>query len=306
MRKPNLFLVGAPKCGTTAMYTYLSQHPEIYMCPVKEPNFFSEDVFCFNSREQRSEADYLSLFQGVKDEKYIGEASSWYLYSQKAALKIKAFSPDGKIIIMLRNPVDMIYSLHSQLVYGGLEHITNFEKALEAESNRRKGLDLPKYSIDGLTGKRLLYREIAQYSNQVKRYFDIFDRNNVHIIIYDDFRDNTVKIYKELLLFLDVSDSFIPEFKIYNTNKTRRIKGNSLQRIRNHPLIVEIVQSIFPYSLRSKLYRYIASLYSKINTVHTERIEINSRLRQSLQKEFSQDVRELSELLNRDLTYWIG
>src|SRR3979411_724122 len=106
-RVPDVFIVGAPRCGTTALYTYLKDHPEIFMSPIKEPEFFTD--FLGEGRRVRTEAEYLNCFGGVRDEKRIGEASVSYLASRTSARAIKGFSPLAMIIIMLRNPVDVMY-----------------------------------------------------------------------------------------------------------------------------------------------------------------------------------------------------
>lgn len=137
MKKPDFFIVGAAKCGTTAMYEYLKEHPEIFMPEdAKEPNYFGSDMNYKSSR--LTEEQYLSLFSDAKNEKRIGEASVWYLYSKLAASEIKEFCPSARIIIMLRNPVDMLYSLHSELFYGADEDIEDFKTALNAEEVRKK------------------------------------------------------------------------------------------------------------------------------------------------------------------------
>ena len=114
MNKPNLFIVGAPKCGTTFLYHYLKQHPEIYFPDFKEPHFFGSDLIRKNGAYDLSLNNYKSLFNS--DKKIIGEASTFYIFSKNAAKEIYDFNPDAKIIIMLRNLVDLAYSLHSQLL----------------------------------------------------------------------------------------------------------------------------------------------------------------------------------------------
>ncbi|MFQ5570582.1 MAG: sulfotransferase, partial [Rhodothermales bacterium] len=117
MCRPDFFIVGAPKCGTTAMFRYLQEHPEIYL-PKKEFHHFGSDLRPPNYQgRNRDRAVYLSLFAGVTTEKRIGEASVWYLYSKKAAREIKAFAPEADVIIMLRNPVEMMYSLYSLFLW---------------------------------------------------------------------------------------------------------------------------------------------------------------------------------------------
>src|ERR1043166_4244119 len=134
MRRPDFFIVGAPKSGTTAMHTYLAQHPEVFLAR-KEVHFFGSDLDLQN--DIRDLSTYLELFAAATNELRVGESSVWYLYSRDAAKEIKQFSAASRIIIQLRNPVDMIYSLHSQLLYSGAEDIADFESALRAEERGR-------------------------------------------------------------------------------------------------------------------------------------------------------------------------
>src|SRR3972149_11450918 len=122
MKIPNFFIVGAPKCGTTAMYTYLKQHPEVFMSDLKELHFFGTDHHRINYTPYTKE-QYLSFFDGAGDKRRIGEASTSYLYSERAAVEIKEFNPFARIIIMLRNPVDVMYAYHHTNLSGGFEYI---------------------------------------------------------------------------------------------------------------------------------------------------------------------------------------
>ena len=183
MRKPNFFIVGAPRCATSAMNTYLKQHPEIFMAK-KESHFFATDLNAPHFTKDKDK--YLALFSKAGDEKRIGEASVMYLYSRQAASKIKEFCPRARIIIMLRNPVDMMYTLHRHNVYHGSENLIDFEVALNAEKERKKGLRIPK-NVRLVEG--LFYRELAKYTQQVKRYLDVFGQENVFVVIYDEFKN---------------------------------------------------------------------------------------------------------------------
>ena len=126
--KPNLFIIGAPKCGTTAKAHYLSEHPDVFMCPEKEPHYFNTDL---NYKRGKSDdlEEYLNLFSGATEEKIVGEASVWYLYSKEAVRNILEFNPNAKFIIMVRNPIKMAPSLHQQLFYNGRETEKDFNKA---------------------------------------------------------------------------------------------------------------------------------------------------------------------------------
>src|ERR1700687_4738832 len=183
MSKPDFFIVGAPKCGTTALYRCLEAHPQIFVPERKEIHHFGTDLY--SPTYLRDSNEYLSLFGNAGDAKRIGEASVWYLFSKRAAVEIKDFCGRASIIIMLRNPVDMIYSLHSQHLYNGTEEIQDFAEALDAEEARKRGRRLPK---NVPATERLFYREVARYTDQVDRYLKAFGDDNVKVIIYDDFK----------------------------------------------------------------------------------------------------------------------
>lgn len=216
MRKPDLFIVGASKSGTTTLYRFLKQHPDIFMSELKEPRFFCKDRITESEKFRRenrknlikkwnfypilTEKDYLDLFTGWENEKITGEASPQYLNSKVAAKEIRKFNPNAKIIIMLRNPVDWMYASHSQALKSGFETVSNFKKALELEEERKKG-NLPKLSLL-VHPMRLLYFEGAKFAEQVKRYMDVFDRKQIKMIIFDDFRKDNAKVYREVLKFL--------------------------------------------------------------------------------------------------------
>jgi hypothetical protein len=300
MRKPDFFIVGAPKCGTTAMNDYLKQHPEIYIPDKKEFYFFGADIN--SSSRVNTEEKYLSYFSSVVNEKRVGESSVWYLYSKLAAAEIRSFSPSASIIVMLRNPVDMLYSLHSQFVYEVLENITDFQEAIEAEEDRKRGLripDGPQVRGRHFTKELLFYREVAKYTTQIQRYFDVFGRENVHVIIFDDFKSDVAREYRETLCFLGVNESFQANFKIINSNK--RLRSTTLKKfLLSPPPIVLLSRKLFPHKIKHLVYHSV----NNFNVVHEDRKEMLPELRKCLQREFLCEVDELSKLLNRDLTYW--
>ncbi|MDQ3564371.1 MAG: sulfotransferase domain-containing protein [Pseudomonadota bacterium] len=218
VRKPDFFIVGAPKCGTTAMQHYLSQHPDIFL-PKKEMDFFGSDQRF--TRPRCTIEQYLAHFDTpeAKTRRRVGEKSVFYLYSKRAAYEIRDFAGATDIIIMLRNPVDMLYSLHSHMLRTEGEEIEDFRAALEDESIRKQRARNNELIISGL-----FYMEIGKYTDQVKRYFDRFGRETVHIIIYDDLKQDAASVYRETLRFLNIDDRFQPTFKIVNPNKQVRSK----------------------------------------------------------------------------------
>lgn len=297
-RKPNIFIVGAPKTGTSSLFHYLDQHPEVFMSKYKEPCFFASD---FESPTYiKTEAQYLALFSDVSDEKWIGEATTTYLYSKNAASEIKDFSPEAKILIMLRNPIDMIYSLHSQRLYELLEDIEDFDKAIDAEEDRKQGKRLP----DGFAYPKeyLLYREIAKYSIQVKRYLDIFKKENVHIIIYDDFNKDTEGEFKNVCQFLGISTDLNINYNVVNPRK--RLRSKKLERfLKNPPCSLRLILRVFvPRNIRVTISKRLRSF----NRLYVPRPCMLSKTRDSLKKDFAADIQEISKMIDRDLTYWVS
>ncbi len=300
-KKPDFFIVGAAKSGTTAMYTYLKQHPEIFMSKVKEPRYFGKDLWDrfphFNLFPRPTEQEYLSYFSGVKNEKRIGEATPNYLTSQTAAREIKEFNPSAQIIIMLRNPVDVLYSAHSQALYDGTENIYDFAKAIRTgqEERRRLAGEPNRPFVD-----KYYYRELVKFSEQVKRYFDVFGRDNVYVIIFDDFKTNTRDVYKKTLRFLGVDTKFEPEFKVINPNKVVRSKVLR-DFYRTPPSTIQKLGKFFvPKILRLEILKEL----KRLNTKYVPRPPMDPEIRHQLQEEFKTEVEKLSELLGRDLTYW--
>jgi len=297
IKKPDFFIVGAPKCGTTALYFYLRQHPQIFMPEVKEIHFFGSDLKFLHRKKKLTEDEYLSFFRDIKDEKRIGEVSVWYLYSKKAAKEIKAFNPNAQIIIMLRNPVDMIYSNYFQFLYNENEELNSFEEALEAENDRKKGKRIPKkaHFVQGL-----FYRETGKYYEQVKRYIEVFSRDKIHFIIFDDFVKRTAESYKQVLEFLNVDSTFIPSFK--KINSTKKARSQRLRRILLFPPgWLFFLTRIIPAKIGKKAFNFLI----EINKKKFEKPKMNDNIRKELISYFKKDVLSLSELIQYDLSFWL-
>lgn len=295
LKRPDFFIVGAPKCGTTAMNNYLAQHPDVFMAQ-KEIHYFGSDL---KMRVKLSESEYLNYFQNAGEKKLIGEASVWYLFSKKAAEEIKAFSPEAKIIIMLRNPIDVLHSLHSQHLFNANEEVTNFERALELDAERRKGNQLP-HSHDFF--ELPLYRDSVLFGEQVKRYIDIFGPKNVHIILYEDFKKNTKKIVDETMEFLNISQDVEIKYGVVNPNK--KIRFFSLHRLLKLPPqgLKKIVRFVLPVK---KIRHELMVLLFKLNIRKVKRKKMNEKLRMELKDYFSDDIKKLSSIINRDLSEWM-
>jgi Sulfotransferase family len=295
--KPNFFIVGAPKAGTTSMDYYLGQHPEIFIPFTKELHFFGSDLEKRpNNFSILDEAKYLNLFKKAGKFKCRGESSVMYLSSKMAAKEIKAFSPDAKIIILLRHPVEMMYAQHSQLLWAGYEDIPSFPDALAAEKHRTKGLHIPKSNF---IHNALFYMELAQYSSQVERYFSRFGRKNVFVRLFDDLRDNTLATYRETLSFLGVEDSYIPVLNVLNKNKTSRIP-QLMFFLQNPPRTAGKILKRMPDKIRIRM---LQGLF-RLNTKYEDRKPMDFELRQRLTHDLTEEIEKLGRLINRDLSAW--
>lgn len=293
-RRPDFFLIGAPKCGTTAMTDYLGQHPEIGMCARKEVHYFGGDL----PYAPISEAAYLALFGGVGDVRRIGEASVWYLYSTEAAAEIKRFAPGARIIVMLRDPVEMLHSLHSQFVWNGKEPIEDFERALALDDDREQGQLGSAFTPSS-------YRAAARYASQVGRYFEEFGRERVHLIRFESFRAETLRCYHQTCAFLGVDSSFAPDLRVVNPNKQTRSRVLRHALRRPPPALRRGLRAFVPSRLRPRLRRSANRLNERVNTRYEPRGAMTPALRARLTAELSAEVRALERLAGEDLSAWL-
>ncbi|HEX5578375.1 MAG TPA: sulfotransferase [Candidatus Limnocylindria bacterium] len=290
--RPNFFIVGAPRCGTTALYAYLEQHPDVFMPYHKEPVFFGADL---GKRPRSFDREaYLNLFKRGIGRKRRGEATVWYLYSQAAPEEIRAFSPDARIIIMLRNPVDMIYSLHSHQLFTADEEIEAFEEALAAESDRRAGRRIPATTT---RPEGLLYRDCGRYASHVRRWLTAFGPDAVKVIIFDDFSADPAGVYRQTLEFLDLDSTFQPEFNVVNRNKG--VRSQRLLALTSSPRFYAATRW-----LPGPLFHAFRRGLKRLNTRHRSRPPMDPELRRELTAEFAPDVEELGRVIGRDLSRW--
>jgi hypothetical protein len=294
-RKPDFFIVGTFKGGTTALYDYLGQHPGICMPFHKEPLFFGDDLTRRYGR--MTPGQYADLFRETRPDQVTGEASAWYLYSASAAREIKAFNPDARIIVMLRNPVDVMYAQHSQLLFNVEEDIIDFAQALAAEPDRRAGRRLPP---GPLRAENLYYRHSVRFAEQLQRYFDAFGRERVHVIVYDDLRRDTAGVYRRVLEFLGVDPDFQARFDVVNPNK--RVRFRRLQRLVYQP--PGPILRMVPWLRRFPLVHRLRQSVLGINSASQQRKPMDPALRQQLESELAPEVAELGRLIGRDLSGW--
>lgn len=297
-RWPNLFLIGAPKCGTTAMSYYLSKHPKIYMSEesgFKEPAFFDADLnapwHVCNDVEK-----YLNIFRDAPDDvPYWGEATTSYLYSRVAIPNLLEVSPDAKLIAMVRNPIEMVQSIYNQHVKGHNENTASLRDAWVLQGKRLRGESPLPFGIKD--PKIFQYGSISKTGRLLSRVLEVVDREYLHIIIYDDFVENPRREYLDVLEFLGLKDDGRSHFPVLNRRRVYRYPSL-------HRLLGRLAD------VRRRLHIPggwgINSLVDRFNVVTGDDVEVlPADFRDELIDYFREDVNELSALLDRDLSYWL-
>jgi hypothetical protein len=296
MRRPDLFIVGAPKCGTSALHRYLGEHPRIFMSRRKEPWYFAEDF----PRFVTSLEDYLALFDDATAQHLaVGEASTTYLSSDTALHRIREFSPGARIVVMVRDPVDLVHSLHAQAVLGLNEDELDIERAWRLQAARRRGERIPRLCR---APRFLQYAEIARLGGQVERLLGIFDTRQVKVIVFDDFVADTRPVYEDVLAFLRVPSDDRSDFP--RVNPARVARSRLVARLARRPpqLLLR------PYLRLKRRYRWgnlgFTRWLTGRNEREVERVPLRDAFRAELIEEFRQDVDLLAGLLGRDLSRW--
>lgn len=218
-RKPNLFIVGAPKCGTTAWAEYLGAHPAVFFPATKDECFFALDLP--NFRLVRSSSDYANQFAGAKDVPVVGEASAMYLFSTAAAAQIRKFNPEARILIFLRDQTEYLPSLHNQFLREFAEEIEDFETAWKLSGRRPPGT-IPSTCLEPRT---LDYAAMGAFDAQVARYLDEFPPEQVCVIQFEEWVDDPRATYLRLLEFLGLPDDGRIAFPPVNPGATYRSRA---------------------------------------------------------------------------------
>ncbi len=295
--RPNLFVVGAPKCGTTSLYEYLRTHPRVFLPELKELHYLDSDFPNYGYIKDHEE--YFGLFSKAEEQhEIIGEASVFYMYSQVAASNISSIGSNVRIIIMLRNPVDMVQSMHSQLCFSFFEDEPDFWKAWCLQEKRSGGQCIPR---ECSTPEFLQYRKLAAFPGQVRRYFDVFGRDRVKVFLLDDLKKSPRGMYQEAVRFLGLPDDGKSEFPVVNANRRNRFEW--IGKLARHP----------PFPLNHVKRRLkLAGIkdtkamakFLEWNTKPESRAPISVEQREHLQCCFRDEVSELGELIQRDLGHW--
>jgi hypothetical protein len=306
-RRPDFFIVGHQKCGTTALFRMLSAHPQIFMPDVKEPWFFARELRPGSppegsrSRPQTLE-QYLELFVDAAPGQLAGEASPQYIRSQRAPGEIAALCPQARIIAILREPAAFLRSLHLQLLATHIESEKDFGRAIALEDERREGRRTPRHSV---SPQSLLYSEHVRYAEQLRRLHEAFPREQVKVLIYEDFRADNEGVLREVLEFLGVDATV--SVQTVETKPLKQVRSMPLHNLRRairraglNPSagggLTRAYDRLAPGRVRSEA---VAAAFRRVTyggEQHTD-----ERLMAELRARFKGEVQAASDYLGRDL-----
>jgi len=313
---PNFFVLGAAKCGTTALYHYLKQHPQIFMCPIKEPGFFAltqiESEFqqvldhapkaCIQESTERYQwfmkkvrdlAAYSALYDGVANETAIGEASPFYLYWPGTAKCIRQYVPDAKLIAILRDPVERAYSAFAHYTRLGIEPFADFRRALRAEDITKR---------NPCWGHRHYLRQ-GFYAEQLKPYYATFDRSRIKVYLYDDLKADAAGLMQDIYRFLEVDDTFVPQVAVkHNVGKFPERKALHSLLSKSNP-VRKILKPFLPAKMRAKMREFARHLRNR--NMRGAKPGLSPEIRRELLTVFRDDILQLQDLIQRDLSGWL-
>lgn len=286
---PNFLIIGAPKAGTTSLYHNLKAHPQVFMPLLKEVNYFNED----KAETEAGLKYYTSLFEDVSDEKALGEASTWYLFDEKSPERIQALLPDVKLIAILRNPAERIYSEYWMRRRRDVLDI-NIEQGSIANHFSQLIQDRSK--------ENFIY---FFYWKSLNRYLQLFDRSQIKVCLFEDLKQDPQSLYAELCDFLEVDKNQLPapSDKIYNKggNAKNGALFNVFENIRYK--YAKELSKIIPKRAYEKLRYWYAGFRERF--MMSDYSPLPSDVRATLTDIHRDDILQLQEFLGRDLSHWL-
>lgn len=295
----DIFIVGQPKSGTTALAHFLDQHPEISVSRPKEPHYFATDLIQESDDyhggkrrhfEVRTKKQYRECFSHAEPGSLTCDASTHYLASKEAAKNIYQHNPAAKIIILLREPVSFLHSLHQQYVNNGSEDEPCFETALKKEPLRKKGRALPKNTR---CPSHHYYSERVKYAEHIKRFLEYFPQESILILLNEEFAADNLSTYQQVALFLGIDTGFTPEFSHVHGTKAPRYQ--TIHRILNNAVLKQAIRTLLGPQKYDKTKHMVVKLFLK----KEPRAALDKSLQQNLKRQFASEVKELERLLHR-------
>lgn len=293
---PDTFVVGAPKCGTTALTRYLEAHPEVFVADRKDIHFFGRDLG-FRNRTRESRAQYLERFatDAAQAARVRVDSSVWYLYSQTALAEMAAFTPGARAIALIRHPVDAMYALWAQLRLNGLgdEVLDDFQAALDAEPDRALGRRVPPHTP---LPEALLYRRVVAFSGQLERAFAALGRDRVLVVVQEEMKVDTQGTLERVFEWLEVEPRVDIDTRPVNTAKAVRSEGVR-RLLRGTPAGLK---ALVPAGARRALSRRLRAL----NARHARRATLDPTLRARLDREAQAEIDRIEAVLGRRIPAW--
>jgi hypothetical protein len=293
---PDFFVIGAMKAGTSSLHHYLRQHPQIFMSPVKEPQYYA---FAGRAPDFRGPGDeqtvrelvtdreaYAALFAGAGPEQRVGEASTFYLYSERAAERLAAERPEARLVAILRDPAERAFSNYMHWVRDGREPCASFAQALADEPRR----------IEEHWAWHWHYRRLGRYAEQLERYLARFDRSRIHVLLLEELDSDAPRVMRELFAFLGVDPDFRPDLELrFNVSGIPRSRSLDAFARRRHPWLRRLV----PERLRLRLSASVLDHNLRTSAPPTAVLD-------ELRADYRDEIARLERLLDRDLSAWRG
>ena len=289
---PNLHIVGAAKSGTTSLWAWLAQHPEVNAPQPKETHWAAADLGLEGESGIRSDEEYLALYEGQPDARWHLDASPSSLYSAVAAQRIQERCPQARVLIALRDPMEVIPSLHEQLALGGQQAHRQLDKALE-HAQRHQGA---AFSGSGISVWRQ-YLDVVDYAPQVARYLRAFPAEQIKILWFEDIRDQPKATFAELLHWLDLEAIPIDHRP---RNQARHVRSATTQRLLSSASLSPWIRRWVPRSLGRRIKRFIG----RFNVVRKQRAPLPPALRKRLAELTRPSVQQLETVLQVNLDHW--
>ena len=289
--KPGLFIVGAPKCGTTAWVKYLGDHPRIAFSKIKEPHYFALDLPGF--REVQTEREYEALFSNAGDAAVLGEASVLYLFSTTAAEEIRKYNPDAHILILLRPQEEYLPSWHQQLLYTFQEKLDDFGEAWRLSGHRRPDT-IPETCKEP---KLLDYKAMGRFHEQVARFLVNFPSSQVCVLRFEEWVRDPRKTYLEVLSFLGVEDDGRTEFR--PVNEAKRHRWDALGKMLQYPPKWLLPPIRLAKAALGKESLGLADALTNLNR-KSDKTAVDPQLEAEIRAFYRQDNRLLDDLLARE------
>jgi hypothetical protein len=303
-RLPDFVVIGAGKSGTTSLNEYLKEHPNIFMSTRKEPNFFAyelakeEDFDLESSKEFYKDSvlkleDYLQLFEGSKEDQLLGEVSNTYLNSEMACARIKHYVPNTKLIAILRNPADRLFSRYSHYTREGLlPEDGGLDRVFDKSTSWWKRPDM---ITEGL------------YYGQLKRYYDNFPKENIRVYLYENFIGDTAAVVEDIFKFLEI-DATVKVATDIVYNKSGTVKNKAVDNLvgQNSAIIValkKVAPGLHRWMKDNVLInRWLYNLRNK----NLQKADFSPKLRKDIvDKIYAEDIKKLSVLIGQDLSHWL-